>query len=402
MVEPEGAAMDWIEEADGVFRGGGVKGLGLAGALLGFAEHPTKPVKKWVNVAGASAGAILACYLATGHDANDMVELMKKTKFGDFQDFPPGGEFLGGGINLLRRHGLAHGEAFRKWFGNELEHKTFAVTKTPDGKDYRLKLIAVDATNKALLVLPDDLPLYRRPGEKTAIEPDTFEIADAARMSMSIPYFFEPVQLVRDRVMVEDAGDADGLTAGSLADRTDVKKANDAVGGGKAATFRELTDKEAKTQVSVIIDGGTLSNFPVWLFDVDSKGGELTRPTFGFTLTGGKGIGGGFNKAVALMPWAIRFGFDIFHTSQEAWDARFVSHSTRVRTIAVDAGTIGTTQFNLTEADQNLLIDNGRAAAKKFLDRFTLADYENTYHRTFGDAQPTDGKAAAKELAGKS
>ncbi len=81
--------MDWIEEADGVFRGGGVKGLGLAGALLGFAEHPTKPVKKWVNVAGASAGAILACYLATGHDAKDMVDLMKETKFGDFQDFPP-------------------------------------------------------------------------------------------------------------------------------------------------------------------------------------------------------------------------------------------------------------------------------------------------------------------------
>ena len=49
--------MEWIDEADGVFRGGGVKGLGLAGALLGFAEHPEKPVKQWVNVAGASAGA---------------------------------------------------------------------------------------------------------------------------------------------------------------------------------------------------------------------------------------------------------------------------------------------------------------------------------------------------------
>ncbi len=54
----------------------------------GSPEHPTKPVKKWVNVAGASAGAILACYLATGHDAKDMVDLMKETKFGDFQDFP--------------------------------------------------------------------------------------------------------------------------------------------------------------------------------------------------------------------------------------------------------------------------------------------------------------------------
>ena len=397
--------MEWIEEADGVFRGGGVKGLGLAGALLGFAEHPTKPVKKWVNVAGASAGAILACYLATGHDAKDMVDLMKETKFGDFQDFPVGGEIFGGGINLLRKHGLAHGEAFRVWFNDQLEGKTFKVTKTPDGTDYRLKLIAVDVTNKALLVLPDDLALYRLPKATAAIVPDDFPIADAARMSMSIPYFFEPVLLVRDRVMVEDAGDAGGVVAGILADRRDVDKANAAVAaGGKAATYRELTPKETETQESTIIDGGTLSNFPVWLFDVDTSNMQpLTRPTFGFTLTGGKGIGGGLNEAVSHAPWAVSFAFDIFHTSQEAWDARFVSHSTRVRSIAVDAGTIATTQFNLTTADQDLLINNGRAAVDAFLATFTLADYENTYGRKFGDTPPTDGKpAAVKELAGTS
>jgi NTE family protein len=395
--------MDWIEEADGVFRGGGVKGLGLAGALLGFAEHPTKPVKKWVNVAGASAGAILACYLATGHDAKDMVDLMKHTNFSEFQDFPEGSEFFGGGLNLLRKHGLAHGEAFRKWFDDELDHATFKVTKLPDGSGYRLKLITVDVTNKALLVLPDDLPLYRLPGAKSAIVPDDFPIADAARMSMSIPYFFEPVTLIRDRVMVEDAGAADGIVAG-LADRRDVDAANAAVAaGGKAATYRELTDKETETQESTLIDGGTLSNFPVWLFDVDTSSQKpLTRPTFGFTLTGGKGIGGGFNDAVSHAPWAIRFAFDIFHTSQEAWDARFVSHSTRVRSLAVDAGTIGTTQFDLTTAEQDLLINNGKAAAKTFLDGFTLEQYENTYGRKFGDVPAADGKPAAKELAGKS
>jgi len=64
--------VEWIEEADGAFRGGGVKGLGLAGALLGFAEHQEKPVKKRVNVAGANAGAIIACYLSVGHDAEDI------------------------------------------------------------------------------------------------------------------------------------------------------------------------------------------------------------------------------------------------------------------------------------------------------------------------------------------
>jgi NTE family protein len=396
--------VDWIEEADGVFRGGGVKGLGLAGALLGFAEHPEKPVKKWVNVAGASAGAILACYLACGNDAADMTDLMKKTKFGDFQDFPAPGKVLGGGRNLVRRHGLARGEAFRLWFGDQLEHKTFASTKTDDGKGYRLKLIAVDVTNKALLVLPDDLPRYRRIDESGPIDPDTFEIADAARMSMSIPYFFEPYQLVRDRVLVEDPGDTDGFAKNTPADRIDVEHENAAAvaRGVREATFRELTERELKQQRAVIIDGGTLSNFPVWLFDVDtSDQQQLLRPTFGFTLTGGKGVGGGVNKAVSRMPWAVRFGVDIFHTSQEAWDARFVSHSTRVRTVVVNAGDVGTTDFNLPVTAQDMLIQNGRDAAKRFLDRFDLSDYENTYHRTFAGT-PRDTASTDSSLVGAS
>jgi len=389
----------WIDEADGVFRGGGVKGLGLAGALLGFAESTDKPVKKWVNVAGASAGAIIACYLATGHDADEMVDLMKKTKFGDFQDFPPGGQYLGGGINLLRKHGLAHGNAFLTWFDDTLDHATFEKTKNADGTDWRLKLIACDVTNRALLVLPNDLVRYRLPGESAAIDPNAFPIARAARMSMSIPYFFEPVVLVRDRVFVQDLGDTDGLVPGAN-DRLDVDAANKAVGAnGKAASFRELTAAELKLQLSVIVDGGTLSNFPVWLFDVDTPNQPLKRPTFGFTLTGGKGVGAGLNKAVSHAPWAFRFGFDIFHTSQEAWDKRFVSHSTRVRTIAVDAGDVGTTQFNLSVADQDMLIANGKKAVAKFLSTFTLDQYENTYGRKFGDVPAGDG-AATKELAG--
>jgi NTE family protein len=379
------AAVQWIEEADGVFRGGGVKGLGLAGALLGFAEHPTKPVKTWVNVAGASAGAIIACYLATGHDAADMVKLMKETSFGQFQDFPPGGELVGGGLNLIRKHGLAHGEKFREWFSGQLDRKTFSAVevkkeKPEDPTNWYLKLIAVDVTNRALLVLPDDLPRYRLPKASSAIDPAAFEIADAARMSMSIPYFFEPIILFRDRVFVETVGDTDGVVPG-LNDRLDVAKANAALAtNAAAATFRELTDKEADEQESVIVDGGTLSNFPVWLFD--ARTGPVTRPTFGFTLTGGKGVGSGINNLVSHAPWALQFGFDIFHTAQEAWDARFVSNSTRTRTVTVDAGSVGTTQFDLTPELQQMLIDNGRAAANAFLAKFDLSQYENTYHRT--------------------
>jgi len=396
--------MEWIDEADGVFRGGGVKGLGLAGALVGFAEHPEKPVRRWVNVAGASAGAIIACYLAVGHDAKDIAALMDETRFGDFQDFPWPGKVVGGGVNLLRRRGLARGEAFRRWFSKELEGKTFAAARAEDGsRRYRLKLIAVDATNRALLVLPDDLRRYRLPGASAAIDPDQFEIADAARMSMSIPYFFEPVTLIRDRVFVVDAGGADGLVSGQPADRIDVEQQNEVAQhfGVKEAGFRELTASELALQRATIIDGGTLSNFPVWLFDVDAPTLELKRPTFGFTLTGGRGVGAGFNAFVRRLPWALRFGFDIFHTSQEAWDSRFVSHSTRVRTVAVDAGDIATTQFNLGKDDREFLLGSGRDAAKRFLDRFDLADYENTFHRGFSDAPVESGEPEPVAAVGR-
>ncbi len=390
--------MEWIEEADGVFRSGGVKGLGLAGALLGFAEHPEKPVKKWVNVAGASAGAIVACYLAVGHDAADLAALLTKTDIGRFQDFLWPGEILGGGLSLLRERGLARGDAFREWFSEQLAGKTFAATKSDDGTRNRLKLIAVDATNRALLVLPDDLPRYRLNGQPDPIDPDEFELADAARMSMSIPSFFEPVELTRDRVIVTDRGDTDGLFDGQPADRIDVEHANEVARhfALDEAAYRELNEEETEQQRSVIIDGGTLSNFPVWLFDVDAT--APLRPTFGFTLKGGRGAGAGLNEFVQHMSWAIRFGFDVFQTSQEAWDARFVSHSTGARTVAVDAGDIATTQFNLTASDQAMLLANGRMAAKRFLDRFDLAGYENTFHAHLSETTPEKTARAVSTL----
>jgi NTE family protein len=330
--------MEWIDEADGVFRGGGVKGLALAGALWGFAEHPTKPIATWRNVAGASAGAIIACYLATGHSAHEMLDLMKRTNFGSFADFPMHSKLLGA-IRLVFRHGMAPGDAFERWFDEVLEGATFADVRKPARNggppNWWLKLIAVDVTNAQLLVLPDDLIDYKVPKSSALIDPDAFKISRAARMSMSIPYFFEPVELEHK--------------------------------GGRA---------------SIIVDGGTLSNFPVWLFDVDPAvtGVPPVRPTFGFTLKGGRGVGGGMSALRRISPWGIRFAFDIFHTAQEAWDTRFVTHSTRVRTLAVDAADVATTQFELSLAKRELLIENGRRAAKEFLDAFRLEDYMNTFH----------------------
>jgi NTE family protein len=356
-------APEWQGEADGVFRGGGVKGLALAGALTAFAKHPKWPVKRWVNVAGASAGAIIASYLA--FDKSDevgqhMIDLLDPKKLASFQDFPLGSEFIGGIPRLIFEHGMAPGDKFTEWFDGVLKGSTFSIAiddvtrkvAADQGKsdwDFsRLKLIAADVTNRRLLVLPEDLPKYRLKGASATIDPAAFPISHAARMSMSIPYFFQPVELERVR-------DDDG---------------------------NEL----AEPVESTIVDGGTLSNFPVWIFD----SGTPRRPTFGFTLEGGSGVGGGLTKMTRLMPWAVRFGFDIFHTAQEAWDVRFQTHSTQVRTFASSATVmvdgkpvpVNTTDFDLSKVLQTGLIENGVAAANAFLDKFDMKNYFNTLHAT--------------------
>jgi NTE family protein len=322
-----------VHEADGVFQGGGVKGIALVGALLGFAE---RGYTRWVNVAGASAGAIIAAYLACGHDARDAERLLRRAPYRRFEDFGAGGKLLGGTWNLLSRHGLARGDYFRRWFNEELEGKTFAAVK--DGKQSRLKLIAADVTNRDLLVLPDDLPLYRLPGTVEPIDPDRFLIADAVRMSMSIPFFFRPVELVR----------------------------------------------HATGKTSTIVDGGMLSNFPVWLFDVADQ--DPVRPTFGFRLTGGRGFGGGLRGLVEGLGWPVKLGSDMFQTAMEAWDKRFMSHSTRVRTCPISAEGIGTVDFNLSQDDQTKLLESGKRAGREFLAHFNVDDYFNTYGKKLAPA----------------
>jgi len=53
-------------------------------------------------------------------------------------------------------------------------------------------------------------------------------------------------------------------------------------------------------------DGGVLSNFPVWLFDVEDR--DTTRPTFGFKLVGGKSVGGGLAHLIYTLGWAVEMG----------------------------------------------------------------------------------------------
>jgi hypothetical protein len=52
----------------------------------------------------------------------------------------------------------------------------------------------------------------------------------------------------------------------------------------------------------------------------------------------------------------------------------------------VDAGNVGTTDFELPPDRRALLIEGGRRAARAFIDGFSLDDYRNSFGRPLAPA----------------
>jgi len=172
--------VDEKHRADGVFEGGGVKGIAFAGAIA--AAERDAGVQEWVNVAGTSAGSIVAGLLVAGYDAAGIQKLLAAARYARFADTGPGGVWVGGLWNaLLRLRGAAPGSYFREWMGEQLaasplakelgkSELTFADVKRldlPPKEDipgisdekyerakYRLHVIGSDITTGRMIILP--------------------------------------------------------------------------------------------------------------------------------------------------------------------------------------------------------------------------------------------------------
>ena len=98
---------------DAVFEGGGVKGIGLVGAVaateaLGY---------EFINVAGTSAGAIVAALVAAGYRASELREIMQDLDYSRFKD--PGlldrVPIFGKVLSLGLEKGIYEGEFLEQW-----------------------------------------------------------------------------------------------------------------------------------------------------------------------------------------------------------------------------------------------------------------------------------------------
>ncbi len=321
--------MTELKKCDLVLEGGGVKGIGLVGAVS-VLEEAGYDVQR---VAGTSAGAIVGSLVAAGTPAARLAEIMAGLDWRRFQDrslvdrIP----FLGRALSIALDKGVYEGRYLREWLAERLAErgvrtfKDFEITQEqdpgsalPPEKRYRLTVIVSDVTCGVMRAFPVD---YDRYGLVAGDVP----VADAARASASIPFFFEPVT---------------------------------------------LRDVRANRDV-VLVDGGMLSNFPVEVFD--RRDGRPPRwPTFGIKLSAkgpatppGFEVTGPASLSLALLKTLIG------HTDR----AHLNDPDVVERTIFVDTDGVQATDFDLDRTTADRLYQNGRTAAQEFLDSWDWDAY---------------------------
>ena len=290
---------------DGVFSGGGIKGF----ALIGAYEELESRGFKFVRVAGTSAGSIIAALVVAGYTSKEIYELVDEFDLPKLLDSRKSiiPFSIAKWLLVYWKLGLYKGNELEKWLKEKLEAK--GLRTFSDLPPDTLRLIASDLSNGQMVVLPDDL-------EKFGINPGSFSIAKAIRMSCSIPYFFEPVKL----------RSIDG--------------------------------------VNVLVDGGVLSNFPMWLFDKENV--KKVRPVLGIKLNPSE-----YEHEKHQIKNGIQLFGALFETMKDAHDQRYISKKHVDDIIFIKAEGVSLTEFNLTDEKKQKLFEIGREHAKKFLNRWS-------------------------------
>ncbi|WP_102027053.1 patatin-like phospholipase family protein [Salirhabdus sp. Marseille-P4669] len=294
-------------KVDGVFSGGGVKALAFIGALEAVEEKGLG----FERLAGTSAGSIFASLVAAGYTADELKEIFLKLDMSSFIQEPKIGKafpFLKW-VLLYFRLGLYKSEPVEEWLREMLAAK--GIETFGDFPKGYLKMIGTDVSLNKLIVFPDDIEkMYN-------IESTSFSVAKAATISSTIPFFFIP---------------------------------------SKITNYMHTK--------SVLVDGGFLSNFPIWLFTEPDK--KKLRPILGMKLSSTyedikeKEVDG-----------AIDLYASIFTTMMKAHDARHISKTLDKEVMFIPTEGIEATDFEIDKKSKLLLIDMGYERATKFLKKWS-------------------------------
>ncbi len=322
-----------MPKADLVLEGGGMKGIGLGGAVPVL----MRAGYTFERVAGTSAGAIVGALLAAGIDADGLTSAMARLRYDRIADRGlPKIPVVSEAVSLLHSGGAYEGDYIHRFVRDELEAlgvRTFGDLRRDDGgadpnlpaeRCYKLVVMTTDVTHGRLLRLPWDYP-------QLGLVADEQLVADAVRASISIPLYFDPV------------------------------------------VVRHGTTGERIT----LVDGGVLSNYPIATFDrTDQRAPRW--PTLGVKILPGL-PGGNFQLApgfaLPMLP-PVKLLEQVVATAIVGNDQTYLERPcVRRRTITVDTSAVGIVEFGASAQQRATVVANGTAAAERFLQTWDWEAY---------------------------
>ena len=328
-----------------VMEGGGIRGIAYGGALLELEQRGV--LAGLVRVGGTSAGAIQAALLAVGYSAQEIIDVVNATPVQRLND----GRFIffGGTHRLVKEYGWYRGDEFSTYLGELVARKTnnahltlgelHALALKEPGRYRDLYTTGTNLTQQQVQVFSHETT-------------PTMRVADAVRISMSIPLYFRAVLL-----------DAENNV---------------------------ITGTPAPGQpVQVLVDGGLLANYPVNLFDFphympagfvgppDAHGHIFNPETLGLRLDRAEqipldGIPGACRQ---LAPYDITD----FNTYMGALYTVALENLNPVqpadwpRTISIDFLNFSPKIKRISDVQKKQLMDSGRRGAQAFFGRQPVA-----------------------------
>ena len=322
-----------------VMEGGGIRGIAYGGALLELEQQGV--LRGIERVGGTSAGAIQAALLAVGYSAAEIVAVVNATPVQRLND----GRFIffGGTHRLVKQYGWYRGDEFTTYLSELVARKT----QRPNLTLAELHALAQEHPGQYRDLYTTGTNLTTQRVQVFSYETNpTLRVADAVRISMSIPLYFRAVLL-----------DAQG----------NVVRGNPA----------------PDQPVQVLVDGGLLANYPIDLFDKprylpagpaavpNARGNVFNPETLGLRLDRAEQIP--LDNAPAgrqqLAPYAITdfnsYVGALYTVALENLNP--VQPTDWQRTISIDFLNFSPKIKRISDAQKQQLMDSGRKGTQAFL-----------------------------------
>jgi len=292
----------------GVFEGGGCRGAGYVGAYEAAIECGVN----FSEVAGTSAGSVIAVLIGAGATPDYLLKTCAYLKFNELLADPEGriktpwlaravSPLLGGRKGLfgrVLREGSAHSSVrLQAWVDDRLAELLPHATRPILFRDLILPtwVVATDLAGCRPKVWSSE----QTPNESVAL---------AVRCSSSIPFFFEPVEIGND----------------------------------------------------LYVDGGMLSNLPTFVFSDRSKsplalGGRILS----FRLMGAES-----QRAERNIGWLAQ---RLIGTAIDGSAIIQSGMQGNISTVAIETGKVSSTNFDISQSEVDFLLRSGRTAVTEFI-----------------------------------